>query len=217
MKQRILLFLATLLLFSGMCVLENEVVRARPTEPSGGKASSIYALAGEFRIVFANLLWIKAEQYHHEYSMRDPNWTRDKELMGMLDLITALDPHFVEAYAVGTLVQKDAYGDKQRAMNYLQRALYINPKAWELHHLAAVSYVRWFDDPERALPHALMSLRYCKDQFYHDRGVRLVHTIRRLIAEKKALASISTDQVQSPQGAKAAPNPTAVSVSHRSR
>ena len=172
-------------LFCVVCLMENSAVRARPAEPRVRNESSIYMLAGEFRTVFANLLWIKAEQYHHEYTARDPNWTRNKDLMGLLDMITALDPHFVEAYGIGVYMLADGYGDPHRALNYLRRAIVANPKAWELHNLAAILYVRRFHDPEHALPHALMAYRFCDDEFYQKREMRLVRTIKGLIQEQK--------------------------------
>ena len=60
-------------LFGGMCIIENSAVRARPAQPQD-QTSAVYKLAGEFRTVFANLLWIKADKYHHEFIQHDPNW-----------------------------------------------------------------------------------------------------------------------------------------------
>ena len=183
MKERLILCAAMAMLFCGMGVIENSAVKARPVAPECERVSSIYMLAGEFRTVFANLLWIKAEQYHHEYIERDPNWTHDKELMGLLDLITTLDPHFTEAYEVGVYILADGYQDPNRALGYLHRAIANNPKAWELHHLAAVIFVRRFNDPERALPHALLAYKYCGDEFYRGQSLRLIRTVKRLLKE----------------------------------
>jgi hypothetical protein len=184
MKQRLVLYAAMAAMFCGMAVVENSAVRARPVAPASERASSVYMLAGEFRTVFANLLWIKAEQYHHEYLLRDRNWAHDKELMGLLDIITALDPHFVEAYEVGVYILADGYHDPNRALAYLRRAIANNPKSWELHNLAAVVFVRRFHDPERALPHALLAYKYCGDQFYQIRGLRLIRAIKAMIKEE---------------------------------
>ena len=184
MKERLVLYAAMAMMFCGVGVIENSAVKARPVAPKSERVSSVCMLAGEFRTVFANLLWIKAEQYHHEYILRDPNWAHDKELMGLLDLITALDPHFVEAYEVGVYILADGYHDPNRALAYLRRALANNPKAWELHELAAVILVRRFNDPERALPHALLAYNYCSDEYYQRRGLRLIRTIKGLLRER---------------------------------
>ncbi len=172
------------IMFCGMGVMENGAVKARPAAPESERVSSVYMLAGEFRTVFANLLWIKAEQYHHEYLLRNPNWTRNKDLMGLLDLITALDPHFIEAYCVGAYILADGYRDPDRAVAYLRRAISSNPEAWELHELAAIVFVRRFHDPERALPHALLAYKYCDDEFRQRRGLRLIRTIKVMLKEE---------------------------------
>ncbi|MCX8053356.1 MAG: hypothetical protein N3B12_06075, partial [Armatimonadetes bacterium] len=140
-KQHLALFAALATLFCGIAVTENSALSTRPVAPESAKDSSIYMLAEEFRVVFANLLWIKAEQYHHEYLLRNHNWTRNKELMGLLELITKLDPHFVEAYEVGAYILAEGYNDPNRALAYIRRALVDNPKSWELHHLAAIMLV----------------------------------------------------------------------------
>jgi hypothetical protein len=183
-KQRLVLYAAMAAVFCGMGVVENGAVKARPVAPESERVSSVYMLAGEFRTVFANLLWIKAEQYHHEYLLRDPNWASNKELMGLLDLITALDPHFVEAYEVGVYILADGYHDPNRALAYLRRAIASNPKDWELHNVAAVMFVRRFHDPEHALPHALLAYKYCGDEFYQRRGLRLIRTIKEMTKEE---------------------------------
>jgi len=185
MRERIVLYAAMATLFCGMGVVENNAVRTRPAPPSSGQVSSVSMLAAEFRVVFANLLWIKAEQYHHEYLLRNPNWSHNKELMGLLDLITALDPHFVEAYGVGAYILADGYRDPNRALAYLRRAIADNPKAWELHHIAAVMLVRRFNDPERALPHALLAYKYCGDEFYQKRELRLIRTLRGMLETQR--------------------------------
>ncbi len=187
LKHQVGTVAAALVLFSGMCVVENSAVSSLPREtPSSDRTSAVYALAGEFRTVFANLLWIKAEQYHHEHIHQGAVWSRNKELMGLIDLITALDPHFVEAYATGTYIYADGYHDCPRAISYLQRAIVNNPRSWELHHLAAVFYAGRLHDPRAALPYARLAARYCKDNFYHRQTLKLLTTIERLADEQEA-------------------------------
>lgn len=88
MRTRLPMILALIMLFSGMCVMEKSAVGSRPIEHGTNAGSSVYVLAGEFRTVFANLLWIKVDQYHHEYLERHPDWTQDKDLLSLLNLIT---------------------------------------------------------------------------------------------------------------------------------
>lgn len=164
------------LLFSGMCIIENSVVAERPK--SQDDTSSVYMLAGEFRCVFANLLWIKAEQYHHEYTARNANWTKDKELLGLIKLITKLDPHFPEAYEVGAYLYADGQKDNKAAMKFLLEGIYNNPKQWDLHHLAAIMYGHRLHNRKLALAHAKLALKYCDDEFYRSSIRRLIVTLQ---------------------------------------
>lgn len=186
MKQRLVTAGLMLVLFSGVCIVENTAVRERPAEAQSGGVSSVYALAGEFRTVFANLLWIKADHYHHEFIEHNPKWTQNKDLAGLLNLVTTLDPHFVEAYSSGALIYADGYGDNDKAVRYLREGITHNPKAWDLHRSLAILYARRIDDPERALPYARLAAKYCDDDWYRPRMHRLARTIEEMALEKKA-------------------------------
>ncbi len=199
MKRHIALVVTLIVLFCGMGIIEDSAVRLRPEEPGSKSTSSVYALAGEFRVVFANLLWMKAEQYHHEYIERNGNWACNKELMGLIDLITALDPHFIEAYSAGVYIQADGYKNTRRALAYLSEGIRNNPRSWELHHLAAVLYAGRMHDPKHALPYARLAVKYCTDNFYRRSVKRLLHTIERMLAEPPS-GSANQTKINTPSG-----------------
>ncbi len=165
------------LLFSGMCIVENSVLAERPQTETCG-TSSVYMLAGQFRCVFANLLWIKAEQYHHEYTAHHSDWTKDKELLGLIKLTTDLDPHFPEAYEVGTYLYADGQKDNKAAMRYLLEGISNNPEQWDLHQLAAIMYGHRLNNKKLALVHAKLALKYCNDNFYRKSIERLIKTLQ---------------------------------------
>ena len=179
--MRVVLSIA--LCFAALSVVENRAVRSRPVEPSDN-VSAVYKLAGEFRVVFANLLWIKADRYHHEYIQHDPNWCNDKELLGLLKMITALDPRFTEAYATGTYILMYGYHNCPKALGYLKEGLTANPKSMELNELAAVLYAQKLKDPESALPYAQRAVRFATDDFYRNVAKRTLKSVQRLIREK---------------------------------
>jgi tetratricopeptide (TPR) repeat protein len=183
MRHKVAIICTLIVLFVGMCIVENSAVRARPSEPPSKDTSAIYALIGEFRVVFANLLWIKAENYHHEYLLHGKAWTSNKEMMGLIRLITILDPRFVEAYATGTYIYMDGYRDYPKAIEFLHEGLANNPRSWELHNLAAVMYAGRLHKPKQALIYARQAVRYCKDNFYRRRTIKLLHTIEKMAAE----------------------------------
>lgn len=184
MRHRLLIASCAVLLFVSMCVIENRAVQSRPVEPPDN-ASAIYRLAGEFRVVFANLLWIKADKYHHEYIQHDPNWCNNKELLGLFNMIIALDPKFVEAYSSGTYILYYGYHNTAKALAYLENGISNNPKSMELNELAAVLYAYKLNDPERALPFAQRAVRYAADDFYRGVAKRTLHSIERMLKEKR--------------------------------
>jgi tetratricopeptide (TPR) repeat protein len=181
-KGRGLILLCAALLFAGMSVVENRAVQSRPAEPAD-RVSSVYQLAGEFRVVFANLLWIKADKYHHEYIQHDPNWCNNRDLLGLFKMITALDPRFTEAYSTGTYILMYGYHNRPKALAYLKQGLTANPRSMELNELAAVLYAQKLKDPETALPYAQRAVRFAPDDFYRTVARRTLRSIERMAKE----------------------------------
>lgn len=181
-KTRILALVAVL--FVGMSVVENAAVRSRPASPAD-RVSAVYKLAGEFRTVFANLLWVKADAYHHEYIQHDPNWCNNKELIGLFRMITALDPRFVEAYSAGTYVLMNGYHDNTKALAYLKQGMETNPRSHELNELATTLYAWKLKQPERALPYAQRAVRFAEDDFQRGVATRTLHSVKRMIRDSR--------------------------------
>lgn len=184
-RQRIITVILGLTMFGGLAVLENGMVAARPQQPEAQDTSSIYMLAGEFRTVFANLLWIKADQYHHEYARNNKNWSQNVELIGLLEMITALDPSFVEAYAISATIYSRGKQDNDKAMNRLKQGIRHNPKAWVLHKDAAIIYARHLNSIDRAEHHARLALQHCDDEFYVASLKRMLKTLDEMEREQQ--------------------------------
>lgn len=183
MRSKTIVYASLLLMFSGLCFMENSVESARPVEPADKSVSSVYALAGEFRTVFANLLWIKVDKYHHEFEEKNPDWTKNYELIGLLKMVTALDPHFVDAYEVGVYIYANGKRDNQKALSYLLTGLAHNPREWRLHKLAALIYARKLNNPRMAERHARLALDCCDDQWERVRLKWLLKSSREMIVE----------------------------------
>ena len=182
MKQKMAIAGLVVLLISGICVLENGAVSSRPAGAPARGDSSVYALAGEFRTVFANLLWIKVDCYHHEFIERGRPWTSNRELTGLLDMITMLDPHFVQAYSVGAYVYAYGYKDPHRAARYLRQGMCNNPRSWELYRVAAILR-RPLHNPRAALTYARRAVACCDDELARPHIVSLLKTIQRINRE----------------------------------
>jgi hypothetical protein len=184
--KRVKFAIVIVALFAAAALMEIGAVRARPTQAQPKRVSSFYALAGEFRTVAANLMWIKADQYHHEFVEKNPDWTKDRDLLGLLHIITDLDPAFVTAYSSGAMIHAYGSNDPKRALAYLNEGIAANPKAWELHRIAAIILARRLGNPSGALPYARAAVRYC-DSDYDKRVVgRLLKTLQRASTEQTA-------------------------------
>lgn len=178
-----------LFLFAVTSIAEQHAVRQRPAHFVAGEVSSVYALAGEFRTVAANLLWIKADRYHHEFITADPDWTKDDDLLGLILLITKLDPRFTEAYASGAVMYAYGFKNPRRAVRFLDEGIRSNPGSSDLHETAAIIYARKLNDPETALDHARSAYTLCKDSFKRRSLRRLVRTLEEMTAESRSASS----------------------------
>jgi hypothetical protein len=174
-----------ILLFAGMSFAENSAMNSKPVEPAD-HASAIFKLAGEFRAVFANLLWIKADAYHHEFIEHNPHWCENKDLLGLMKMITALDPRFEEAYSTGAYILMYGYDDMPKSLSYLHQGLAANPDSQELNRLAAIIYAHNLKQPERALPYARKAVLYSEDDWTRSQNVRLLRTIRQMVAKTQS-------------------------------
>lgn len=184
MKSKLCIILSLLLLFVGVSLIENCAMRSRPVQPADN-VSAVYKLTGEFRTVFANLLWIKADNYHHEYIQHDPNWCNNKELLGLFKMITALDPRFVQAYATGTYILMNGYHDNTKAFAYLRQGMVANPRSRELNELAAILFAWKMKNPERAIPYAQKAVTFAEDDFERGVATRTLRSILRMAKEQK--------------------------------
>lgn len=166
------------ILFVMACLVESSMKPLPGAGQIASKGSSIYAMAGEFRTVAANLLWIKADAYHHEFIAKNGDWTANKELIGMFRLIVDLDPHFEEAYASGMYIYIRGYQSPKSALIFLKEGISNNPKSWDLNRLAALLYAIEFQDYSTALVYAKKSFIYCNDPFNKKIIAKLILTLQ---------------------------------------
>lgn len=175
--MRIITIALMLMLFSGLAILDTSMMESRP-KPVGGD-SAVTVLAGEFRSVFANLLWIKAENYHHEYMARNEDWTKNTDVLGLDQLITKLDPHFEEAYASGAMML--AGQDKlDEAKDFLEEGVANNPNSMMLHDSYGTFLARHLKDYEGSLFHLKRAYLLAPDDWHKNRLMRLIETVEEL-------------------------------------
>ncbi|MBI2844902.1 MAG: hypothetical protein HYX78_16030 [Armatimonadetes bacterium] len=182
MRMRAAVLIASLL--TGLVMLDMSLARGRPVAPDRDRESIVVALAGEFRTVFANLLWIKADQYHHEFMEHNSDWTNNTDALVLDRLITRLDPHFEEAYASGAriLVGMDRIGE---ARDYLEEGVANNPNSMMLHDEFATLLAGHLKDYEEALFHFKRAHILASDDWDRRRLSKLVDTVEQLAEERK--------------------------------
>jgi hypothetical protein len=82
-----------------------------------------------YKQLVADLVWFSAVQYYGEYRKGDHSLTYFE---GLIDIVTALDPHFTFAYVFGAWVMSEDLGDFERGAAILRRGMAKNPTSWEL-------------------------------------------------------------------------------------
>ncbi len=117
-----------------------------------------------FRSAVADLLWLKVDDYWHQGRM--------EMMLPMMYTVVGLDPHFIDAWAVGawhlaynapvtvdTMEEKRAFIDK--AIVFLQDGIKRNPRHWQLYFELgfAIYYVK-LEDYRSAAHYLEQSARY---------------------------------------------------------
>jgi len=148
-------------------------------------------MAGQFRIVFANLLWIKVDQYHHEYIAHHGDWSRDADLLPLLRMITWLDPHFVQAYQVAGFMLSGSLHRYEHARQLLEEGIRNNPQSFELYEEMGMALLRARKDYRQAYTYLTKALSLANDEFDKKRLQRFCQTVHRKIEEETTSASRS--------------------------
>lgn len=181
MRSVSIIYLTMAIMFAGVCVLDVSVERSRPPIPRSD--SAFHALAGEFRTVAANLLWIKADKYHHEFIAHGGNWSQNKDILPLIRLITDLDPYFVEAYLTGGWILATGLDLPDEAVRFLKAGILSNPNSSELHEGLGTLYAGRLGEPHEGLKHLERALSLARDDFDTQRLTRLINSVRRMCEE----------------------------------
>ncbi len=177
--------------FAVACVLSEGLLLAHAPKIEASSTDNValrtvLAMAGQFRIVFANLLWIKVDKYHHEWLEHHSNWAEDKDLLPLLRLITWLDPHFVQAYQVAGFMLSGNLHRYEQARQLLEEGIRHNPHSPELYEEMGMAIIRATRDYRQAYPYLAKALSLTTDDFDRQRLERFCQTVRRKIEEERS-------------------------------
>lgn len=176
------------------CLFSEGILSANPPKMENATVDNaalrtVLAMAGQFRIVFANLLWIKVDQYHHEYIEHHGDWAKDTDLLPLLRMITWLDPHFVQAYQVAGFMLSARLNRFEHAQQILWEGIQNNPKSHELYEEMGMAVIRATRNYREAYPYLTKALALAQDEFDRQRLQRLCQTVRRKIKEETPFPS----------------------------
>ncbi len=142
-------------------------------------------LLGQARIAAAGMLWLKVDQYHHDFEERGLDPATNKDLLGMTRLITRLDPQFEQAYLVGAWVYRVGYGQLDAAEGYLKEGLRAMPNSWRLMYELALLQATHRHRYDAAWRWSQRALKHCPPGFERDLLTRLEHSLRERLAQSK--------------------------------
>lgn len=182
-RARFVPFALVLALWSLALAVDNGLSRAARRSPwfaaqqTAGSPAALAQLAGSFRVVGANVLWLKVDAYHDEWEARGRDWTQNADLLPLLRAITYLDPHFVEAYGVHAfLLAHNRRPDD--ALRLLAEGSRNNPRAPDLYEAAGMVWATRLNRSDKAVPCFARALALSSDPFERRRLARTLSILR---------------------------------------
>ncbi len=82
----------------------------------------------DFDIFVSNIVWLRAIQYYGQHALTDYNYPW---LTHIFDILTRLDPLFINGYRFGALLIAEDAGSPAEAIKLLRRAITNCPDRWE--------------------------------------------------------------------------------------
>lgn len=119
------------------------IVNDEADVPFSGAAVVVRGFAGQIRGLLADYLWLRVDEYAHRRRLADGNINQsdDEALMPLVRLITWLDPHYINAYALGGQWLAFHFGRARESVTFYDEGIRNNPQAADL--LTGVAFVHW--------------------------------------------------------------------------
>ncbi len=120
----------------------------------------ILRFLGQFRYTIASYLWMDVEIYHHELGLTGVtsrigtgNPKKIGEILGLCQLVTRLDPHFIPAYDVGAWRLISSLGKFKPGFRYLEKGISHNPDSARLYDTVGTMYFFDLHNCPKAIPY----------------------------------------------------------------
>lgn len=121
--------------------------------PSG---KLVKPLALGFDMALADFLWLRSIQSFGGHYFGDKDF---KAIFNLFDVITELDPYFVDAYTFGNLVIGDEGGNQEEALVLLDKGIVKMPRNYKLAYEALYISNWGLKDKNRAKRYAVLAKR----------------------------------------------------------
>jgi hypothetical protein len=133
--------------------------------PFAAAAVMVRSFTGQIRGLLADFLWLRVDEYQHRRRIVNGDLLRadDEALMPLVRLITWLNPHFTDAYALGGQWLAFHFGRPREAVAFYEEGIRNNPRDAELLTGAAWVYWRLLHDPAKGAARAEQAARVTDD------------------------------------------------------
>ncbi len=150
--------------------------------PFSVAAVVVRSFVGQVRGLLADFLWLRVDEYQHRRRIVGGDLLRsdDEALMPLVRLITWLNPHFVDAYALGGQWLAFHFDRPIEATAFYEEGIQNNPQSFDLLNGAAWVYWRFRHDYPTAAKRAAEAARVATDD---------IHKFQALWLEAHILAS----------------------------
>lgn len=136
--------------------------------PFSVAAVVVRSFVGQVRGLLADFLWLRVDEYQHRRRIVGGDLLRsdDEALMPLVRLITWLNPHFVDAYALGGQWLAFHFDRPIEATAFYEEGIQNNPQSFDLLNGAAWVYWRFRHDYPAAAKRAAEAARVAPDDIH---------------------------------------------------
>jgi tetratricopeptide (TPR) repeat protein len=135
----------------------------------------VRSFMGQVRGLLADFLWLRVDEYQHRRRIVGGELLKgdDEALMPLVRLITWLNPHFIEAYALGGQWLAFHFDQAGQATAFYEEGIRNNPESFDLLNGAAWVYWRLRHDYPSAEKRALEAARVAPDDLHRFQALWL--------------------------------------------
>ncbi len=151
------------------------VVNDEADVPFSVAAIVVRSFVGQVRGLLADFLWLRVDEYQHRRRIVGGDLLRadDEALMPLVRLITWLNPHFIDAYALGGQWLAFHFDRPREATEFYEEGIRNNPRSFALLNGAAWVYWRFEQEYTTAAERADQASHVAPDDLHRFQALWL--------------------------------------------